>query len=34
SIVPKSTLCHAQKKRMSPAYTTDWSQLPLVHATE
>jgi DNA polymerase V len=26
-----ATKWHAQKKRMSPAYTTDWSQIPLVH---
>jgi DNA polymerase V len=31
SIDPKSTKWHALKERISPAYTTDWSQLPLVH---
>lgn len=33
SIDPGSTKWHALKKRMSPAYTTDWSQLPLLHTT-
>jgi DNA polymerase V len=31
SIDPKRTKWHALKKRMSPAYTTDWTQLPRVH---
>lgn len=31
SIDPKSTRWHALKNRMSPAYVTDWKQLPLVH---
>lgn len=32
SIDPKTTKWHALKKRMSPAYVTDWSQLPLVYS--
>jgi DNA polymerase V len=31
SIDPKSKRWHALKKRMSPAYVTDWNQLPLLH---
>lgn len=31
SIDPKTTQWRALKKRMSPAYVTDWSQLPLLH---
>jgi DNA polymerase V len=31
SIDPKNTQWHALKKRMSPAYTTDWAQLPKVY---
>lgn len=31
TIDPKSTKWQAQKKRMSPAYVTDWNQLPLLH---
>lgn len=31
SISPGSTKWHALKKRMSPAYTTDWNKLPLVY---
>lgn len=31
SIDPKAVRWHARKERMSPAYTTDWSQLPLVY---
>jgi DNA polymerase V len=31
SINPNSTKWHALKKRMSPAYTTDWNQLPQLH---
>lgn len=33
SIDPKATKWHALKKRMSPAYVTDWNQLPLLHST-
>lgn len=32
SIDPHSTKWHALKKRMSPAYTTDWNQLPQLHS--
>lgn len=32
SIDPNAKRWHARKERMSPAYTTDWSQLPMVHA--
>ncbi len=32
SIDPGSTKWHALKKRMSPAYTTDWNQLPELHS--
>lgn len=31
AIDPKATRWHALKKRMSPAYVTDWSQLPKVY---
>jgi DNA polymerase V len=34
SIDPKSQRWHAKKERMSPAYTTDWSQLPLLHSVK
>lgn len=34
SIDPKSTKWHALKQRMSPAYTTDWTQLPLLHQSK
>lgn len=30
-INPRDKAWHAKKERLSPAYTTDWSQLPLVH---
>ena len=32
SIDPSARRWHARKERISPAYTTDWSQLPLVHS--
>lgn len=32
AIDQKTTQWHAKKQRMSPAYTTSWAQLPLVHA--
>jgi DNA polymerase V len=32
TIDQKATRWHAKKKRMSPAYTTSWSELPLVYA--
>ncbi len=31
AIDPKATRWHARKERMSPAYTTDWSQLPRLY---
>jgi len=31
AIDPNTRKWHGKKQRMSPAYTTDWSQLPLVH---
>ncbi len=31
TIDPKARRWHARKERMSPAYTTDWTQLPLLH---
>lgn len=34
AIDPAATHWHAKKERMSPAYTTDWSQLPLVHSPD
>ncbi len=34
SINPTLTKWHAQKNRMSPAYLTDWAQLPLVYAAK
>ena len=33
-IDPKATQWHARKQRMSPAYTTDWSQLPRLYAAK
>lgn len=31
AIDPKARRWHARKERMSPAYTTDWAQLPLLY---
>lgn len=34
SIDPLANKWHGNKKRISPAYTTDWTQLPLVYAVK